>query len=361
MPLAVSLSGNMPVLWQSSQRPMYVRTVWVGDYRHAILTHDDPYLLKLKRRRPHSSASCTINKYKSSRLSQYSDDLPNSLRKLNLIISSGKTRISSRQRPATSCEEVENLDLEDLDQESENGLIVKANKQPLIETNRSSSESLDSNMRHLRANKTARGEVQENTELSERVLQWLDLAGKIDLLAPNNVERMTHQRHSWPELQSRHNLVKSKTTIDVRREGGRTTPKGGDISKAQQSAIIDRHDFYVPASANTIENYARQSRNAKITPRHETKIKDNLNKTKARDLRTNVIETRQKVIFEKNAVEKQYTEMLNKKLIPDVSKNSKRQVHIFMPDLPKKIESTVTSRPESLLSQNSYKTLKNKL
>ncbi|CAB3227228.1 unnamed protein product [Arctia plantaginis] len=355
----------MPVLWQSSQRPMYVRTVWVGDFRHAILTHDDPYLLKLKRRRPHSSASCSINKSKSSRLSQHSDDLHNSLRKLNLVISSGKTRISSRQRPATSCEEVENLDLDDLDQDqdSENGLIVKANKQPIIDTNRSSSDSVDSNMRHFRANKTARGEVQENTELSDRVLQWLDLAGKIDLLAPNNVERMTQPRHSWPELQRRHNLVKSKTTLDIRKEGGRTTPKGVDISKAQQSAIIDRHDFYVPTSANTIENYARQSRNAKITPRHETsaKIKDNLNKTRTRDLRTNVVETRQKVINEKNAVEKQYTEMLSKKLIPDVSKNPKRQVHIFMPDLPKKVESTITSRPESLLSQTSYKTLKNKV
>ncbi|XP_075977495.1 uncharacterized protein LOC142977483 [Anticarsia gemmatalis] len=352
----------MPVLWQSSQRPMYVRTVWVGGFRHAILTQDDPYLLKLKRRRPNSSASCATNKSKSSRLSHHTDDLQDCLRKLNLVITSGKSRINNRPTPA-SHEDVERLNLRDIEQESDDGLVVKAHPQPLTETSRSSCESLDSTMRHLRTNKTTRVDVPENTELSERVLQWLDLAGKIDLLAPENVERMTQPRHSWPELQRRHNLTKSKTAIDIRKEGGRTTPKGGDSSKAQQNSIIDRHDFYVPTSANTIENYARQSRNAKITPRHETsaKIKDNFNKIKPRDYRTNVVETRQKVINEKSAVEKQYAEMLSKKLIPDVSKNPKRQVHIFMPELPKKLESTTTSRTESLLSQPSFKLLNNKV
>lgn len=350
------------VLWQSSQRPMYVRTVWVGGFRHAILTHDDPYLLKLhsKRRRPNSSASCATTTNKSSRLSHHTDDLQDCLRKLNLVITSGKSRIN--QRPNTSYDNIEKLNLNGVNQDFDDELIVKASPQTLNDTNRSSYDSLNINMRNLRANKTARTDVKDNTELSERVLQWLDLAGKIDLLAPDNVERMTQQRHSWPELQRRsHNLAKSKTAIDIRKEGGRISPKG-DSPKAQQSGTIDRHDFYMPAtSANTIENYARQSRNAKITPRHETnaKIKDNLNKTKSRDFRTNVVETRQKVISERNAVEKQYAEMLNKKLIPDVSRNPKRQVHIFMPELPKKIESTITSRTESLLSQPSYKSLKN--
>lgn len=347
------------VLWQSSQRPMYVRTVWVGGFRHAILTHDDPYLLKLhsKRRRPNSSATCSNNN-KSSRLSQCSDDLQDWVRKLNQVLTSDKSRIN--QRPATSGG-IEHLNLRDVDRDFDDELFVKATPQPLNETSRSNYNSLTISMRNLRANKTSRADAKENTELSERVLQWLDLAGKIDLLAPENVERMSQPRHSWPELQRRnHNLSKSKTAIDFHKEAERTSPKGGDSPKAQQNGIIDRHDFYVPTSANTIENYARQSRNAKSTPRHETsaKIKDNHNKTKSRELRTNVSETRLKVINEKNAVEKQYAEMLNKKLIPDVSKNPKRQVHIFMPELPKKVESTPTSRTASLLSQTSQKSLK---
>uniref|UniRef100_A0A2H1VQ25 SFRICE_012579 n=1 Tax=Spodoptera frugiperda TaxID=7108 RepID=A0A2H1VQ25_SPOFR len=343
------------VLWQSSQRPMYVRTVWVGDYRHAILTHDDPYLLKLhaKRRRPNSSASCTTA---SSRLSQRSDDLQECLRKLNLVLKSDKSRIN--KRPVTG--DIERLNLHGVDQDYDDELIVRASAH--TDSNDGNYDSLNINMRNLRANKTARVDAKENTELSERVLQWLDLAGKIDLLAPENVERMSQPRHSWPELQRRnHNLSKSKTAIDLHKEAGRTSPKGGDSPKAQQSGNIDRHEFYVPTSANTIENYARQSRNAKSTPRHETnvKIKDNHNKTRSRELRTNVTETRLKVISEKNAVEKQYAEMLNKKLIPDVSKNPKRQVHIFMPELPKKPEPPApASRTESLLSQPSYKSLK---
>ncbi|XP_026738695.1 uncharacterized protein LOC113501697 [Trichoplusia ni] len=346
------------VLWQSSQRPMYVRTVWVGGFRHAILTHDDPYLLKLhaKRRRPNSSASCATNTNNTNLISHRTEDLQDCLRKLNLVLTSDKSRIN--QRPNTSHDDIETLNLngvEDIDDE----FIIKASPQPLNELHLHNYESLDFNMRNLRANKTARTDAKENTELSERVLQWLDLAGKIDLLAPGNAERMSQPRHSWPELQRRnHNLSKSKTTTDIRKEG-RASPKGGDSPKAQQNGNIDRHDFYVPTSANTIENYARQSRHAKITPRHETpaKIKDS-HKTKGRDVRTNVDQTRQKVISEKNAVEKQYADMLNKKLIPDVSKNPKRQVHIFMPDLPKKVESIITNTTESLLSQPSYKSLK---
>lgn len=339
---------------------MYVRTVWVGGFRHAILTHDDPYLLRLhaKRRRPNSCASCATTTNKSSRLSQHSDDAQERVRKLNFVLTSDKSRIN--QRPATSGD-IEHLNLRGVDPDFDDELIIKASPQPLNETNRSNYNSLTLNMRNLRANKTTRTDAKENTDLSERVLQWLDLAGKIDLLAPDNVERMAQPRHSWPELQRRsNNLSKSKTAIDIHKEAGRTSPKGGDSPKAQQSGAIDRHEFYVPTSANTIENYARQSRNAKSTPRHETnaKIKDNHNKTKSRDIRTNVSEARLKVINEKNAVEKQYAEMLNKKLIPDVSKNPKRQVHIFMPELPKKIESTPASRTESLLSQTSYKTLK---
>ncbi|XP_047029986.1 uncharacterized protein LOC124637515 [Helicoverpa zea] len=343
------------VLWQSSQRPMYVRTVWVGGFRHAILTHDDPYLLKLKRRRPNSSASSTSHN-KSSRLSPPSDDLQDCLRKLNLVLTSDKSRIN--QRPATSGD-IEHLNLHGVDQDFDDELYVKASPQPLNESHISNYDSLNINMRTLRANKTARADSKENTELSERVLQWLDLAGKIDLLAPENVERMSQPRHSWPELQRRHNLSKSKTANDIHKEAGRTSPKGGDSPKAQQSGAIDRTDFYVPTSANTIENYARQSRNVKSTPRQEisVKIKDNHNK-KSRDLKTNVTETRLKVINEKTAIEKQYADMLNKKLIPDVSKNPKKQVHIFMPELPKKLESTTPSRTESLLSQPSYKSLK---
>lgn len=343
---------------------MYVRTVWVDGFRHAVLTRDDPYYLKLhaKRKRPLSSVCTNKIPKRNSRLSDHTEDLEGCLKKLNLVIRSDK--FITKHRPKVPKEfEIEKLDLADVDNDSENGLLIRATPQQLNEYESSRPNVNSFNMRNLRVNRTSRLEVKENTELSERVLQWLDLAGKVDLLAPENAERMTQPRHSWPEIQRRnHMLSKSKTAVDVRpKESCKMySPKSGDSSKTQQSGTIDRHDFYVPTSTNTIENYARQSRNAKNTPRVESTGKNALSK-KSKDLRANVAETRQRVVTERNAVEKQYADLVSKKLIPDLGAGSKKQVHIFMPEMPKKLNSNSTSRTESLLSHLSHLSQKSSL
>ncbi|KAM3957571.1 uncharacterized protein ACR2FA_008425 [Aphomia sociella] len=352
----------MPALWQSSQRPMYVRTVWVDGFRHAILSHDDPCLLKLnsKKRRPHSSASTTDAKFTArqsdSRLSSHDDILENCLRKLSFVIRSDKSNIAIRpQKKKSSDLDIEQLNLTDVEPESEDEFILKATPQPLNEFESYRSNNIVSyNMKNLRLNRTARTDVKENNELSDRVLQWLDLAGKVNLLGPENAERMSQPRHSWPEIQRKNHLMKSKTAIDVRgKELSKIPlPKPYDSEK-QQNGFIDRHEFYMPTSANTIENYARQSRNMKSTSRNEINVKIKDNKTKTRELRNNVMETRHMVASERSAVEKQYQDLVSKKLIPNVNKNTKRQVHIFIPEMAKKFNSSTTSRTESLLSQKS--------
>lgn len=326
----------MPALWQSSQRPMYIRTVWVDGFRHAILTHDDPQFLKLcaKRRRPHSSASCVKSTIKRnvSALSHH-DDLGDCLRKLNLVITSDKFSQVSDCTPR-----IKKLNLSDVNN-FDSEFIIKASPLPLCDLNNFRLNLETDNMRAVKSNRTARNEAKENTELSDRVLQWLDLAGKVNLLTVDNAERMSQPRHSWPEIQRR-NLTKSKTVTELRAKEVRVDPK--------TSGFIDRQECYMPTSANTIENYARQSRNVKSTLRHDTKLKEN---KKVKDMRASVMETRQKMVSERNAVEKQYAEMVSKKLIPDVGK-SKKQVHIFMPEsLNKKFNSTSNSMTESVLSQ----------
>lgn len=326
----------MPVLWQASQRPMYVRTVWVDGFRHAILTNDDPYLLKLqtKRRRPHSSASCVAKPKANSRLSCRSD--LDCMRDFNLIVTNSRGHIE------TPDSELEKLDLSDIEQES---VSDSETKDKDLEKEETFVNNFD--MRNIRINKTGRNE-KENTELSDRVLQWLDLAGKVDILAPENAERMNQPRHSWPELQRRSgNISKSKTVVDIRKS---QSPKCNDNTKAQQTTCIDRREFH---SSPTIENYARKSRNTKTSARCEF---NPLKKTK--DIKTDITETRQKVVNERTAVQKQYAELVSKKLIPDVNKNTKKQVHIFIPEMPKKTTiSNNTSRTESLLSNNSIKNL----
>ncbi|KPI95706.1 hypothetical protein RR46_11419 [Papilio xuthus] len=324
----------MPALWQASQRPMYIRTVWIDGFRHAILTHDDPLYIELnsKRRRPHSSASFNPKrKAQGSRLSHRSDS--NSLRNLDLVIRSDKIRISQET-------DIEKLNFTEIDTEDES--ILSESPTPICDFDnlKSKFESID--MRVVKSNRTARIDVRENNDLSERVLQWLDLAGKVDLLANENAERISQPRHSWPEIQKR-NLGKSHTATDLTRRECKLS-----ASDSKTSDTIDR-EVYMPTSATTIENYARQSRNVKHTSRDcHAKIKEN---KKVKDIRQNVAEVRQKMINERKAMEKQYAELVNKKIIPDLTK-TKKQVHIFMPEaIPNKIASNSTTG--SLLSHKS--------
>ncbi|XP_034832355.1 uncharacterized protein [Maniola hyperantus] len=324
----------MPARWQSSQHPMYIRTVWVDGFRHAILTQDDPHFIKLaaKRRRPNSSASyskSTITRSIRSSLSHH-EDLGDCLRNLNLVIR--KSRLPSKTGPKPQVEKLNLSDVENTDDE----IIVEATPQPLCELNNFRLDIETENMRVVKSNRTARNDVKDNTELSDRVLQWLDLAGKVNLLS-TEAERMTQPRHSWPEIQRR-NLTKAKTAAELRVREVKVDTK--------TSGAIDRQEYYMPTSANTIENYARQSRNVKSTQR-DAKFKEN---KKVKDMRASVMETRQKMVSERNAVEKQYAEMISKKLLPDVGK-PKKQVHIFMPEaLNKKFGSNSSSITESLLS-----------
>ncbi|XP_048478427.1 uncharacterized protein LOC125488849 [Plutella xylostella] len=329
----------MPVIWQSSKQPMYVRTVWVDGFRHAILNTDDPYFQILKaKRRPQSSISYRQHRNCDSRLSKEFEGL----RKLNLVVTSDK---SIHPRPNTAQPSVERLDLKDIEQETENKFVLRPRTAQLNEFE-SARPKYDSfiDMKTLKSNRTCRTEVKESTELSDRVLQWLDLAGKVDLLAPeNDATRMAQPRHSWPDVQKRNHLTKSKTAVDVRKDSAKESPKEM-ANVLYERGDIDRQEFYVPAAANTIETYARLSRADRATPRDARKPRDYV-KTKTRDLRRNVQETRQKIASERNAVEKQYADLVSRKILPDFGK-PKKQVHIFIPE-------AVNKKTDSLISQTS--------
>lgn len=324
---------------------MYVRTVWVDGYRHAILTPDDPHLerLRAKLRRPHSSVTFGEKRQRDSRLSHH-DDLESCLRKLSLVVTNDST---VQHRPNYVEPNVERLNLNDLDQDSEEELILRSKPQPLneFESCRSKFNSLCLEMKTLKSNRTSRTDVKENTDLSDKVLQWLDLAGKVDLLAPENeAARMAQPRHSWPEIQKRNLLTKSRTTVDLKARVDKADIAKDYYSSPSERCDIDCRDFYVPAPANTIENYARQSRNKPIARNDIAKPKENV-KTKTRDLRKNVQETRQKIATERSVVEKQYAELVSRNILPDYSK-SKKQVHIFIPE-------SVQKKSGSMISQSS--------
>lgn len=126
-----------PVRWSSSERPLSVRTVWVGSVRHAILSTDDPlsqYRGQPGFQRPESSYTSSG----SDTSSVSSNELEECLVKLRVALDSAeKTCLPP----------------------IENNSIGTSNGDP----SRCTSPALS---------------VLPQNPLSERVLQWLDLASK---------------------------------------------------------------------------------------------------------------------------------------------------------------------------------------
>lgn len=184
----------MPARWQSSQRPLFVRTVWVNGLRHAILSSDDPLFrcrsptVSNSARRP-GSCSTVGTFLSSSSGSAQSCDLEPCLIKFQLVLASNKsptnnTLASSRHR-SSSCRSR---------QDSEPGCVESQDS----EENNSVGEYLRPHLSYVFPSSSEEEREQESVEddpclfsdvesvlpnlqlnpLSERVLRWLDLVGK---------------------------------------------------------------------------------------------------------------------------------------------------------------------------------------
>lgn len=243
--------------------------------------------------------------------------------------------------------EIEKLDLSELDHASEEEFHIET-KSVRFDTNERFCYKVNNivlDMKSLKSNSTLRTDPNENTDLSDRVMQWLDLAGKVDLLKQATDNRLSNPRHSWPEIQKRNVLAKSKTAVEFKSKIDTTK----DIFQSRVPEI-DRSDYNVPLPSNTIENYARQSRHVRITTRNDTKPKEP-SKIKSNQTNVNLQETRNKIANEKKAVEKHYADLVTKKILPEYK--AKKQVHIFMPAMPKKTGSNMSSLSPSLISKTS--------
>lgn len=49
---------NISKRWASSAGPLLVRTLWTGTHHHAILTKDDPMLIRPLQLRPKTNEKC---------------------------------------------------------------------------------------------------------------------------------------------------------------------------------------------------------------------------------------------------------------------------------------------------------------
>jgi len=193
--------------WQSSQKPLFVRTVWVNGLRHAILSADDPLfqcrspVISNSGGRPSSCNSVsTFTSSSSGSTNNCEDnascDLENCLVKLQLIFNSNKsptkpsTSAPSTNRSASSrfCQDVAPCS-EGLQDSKENISVAAASmvghyRRPYLPYFFPSSseeererEAVEEDPSFLSDVESLLPDLQLNS-LSERVLQWLDLVGK---------------------------------------------------------------------------------------------------------------------------------------------------------------------------------------
>jgi hypothetical protein len=190
----------MPARWQSSQRPLFVRTVWVNGLRHAILSADDP-LYQFRSTtgsksagRP-SSCSSVGTSMSSSSGSDHSCDLQSCIINLQLVLTSNKGQTSnasaSPSHRSSSCrphQDDEPRCVESQDSEENNSVgaasLVRAYRRPQPPCGLPSSSEEEREQESLEDEPFLFSDVEsllpnlQPNPLSERVLQWLNLVGK---------------------------------------------------------------------------------------------------------------------------------------------------------------------------------------
>lgn len=169
----------MPAIWSSSERPISVRTVWVDGVRHAVLSKDDPVLHADTSRR--SSKVSIVKKSvpeKYEACSSILDSLNNCFVKLRVKV--GKSRDEKRrkrviQRQSAPCSRSSYHHYRLI-----NSSYRQTVKTP-IDLEDSGTDSVDS---------AKSGDIEDDDMLnlsedlhlnllSDRVIQWLDLSGKV--------------------------------------------------------------------------------------------------------------------------------------------------------------------------------------
>jgi hypothetical protein len=265
----------MPARWQSSQGPLFVRTVWMNGLHHAILSADDPLFQCRSPTISRSGArpgSCSTSTSSSSGSAHNCDDLEHCLVKLQLVLTSNQssaksnTRALSRQRNSSSRPRQNTEPCYGGHDGEENSSVVCRRRPCLSYVLQSSSEE-ETELGPLQDEVLSDVEPHlpdlELNPLSERVLQWLDLVGKTAGVADGSVscfddsnskERPTSRYFSTPtpplppEVETRRYLSKRtlqrQRNVDVSGKTPTVTPQNG-LEPALSNTSLEEDPLHV--------------------------------------------------------------------------------------------------------------------
>lgn len=322
-------------IWEASSRPLYPKCVWVegAGYRHFILDHD----INKKRKNYQSSAT-----RKAISCDVIEDDMESL--KLNCM-----SDIRNERRLSIGSGEIDVRNCRRFMRQNQNNLtLIKKQLSNQITTKDFQKQQSDYGDAQ---NKEKSEDVDDinfrQNQLTERVLNWLDLAGRNTLVKPENetVNKKLAKRRVC-------------TTESIKKPLLNTT---------QPPTIIRRSDsiHHLSLTFNEDDSYLSQTRNNSFLDKDKTLNFGDLFTSTYRCSRKFLasrqhgiqpkltsaasIKTEKHVELEKTkrskskkeeykGIEVQYRAMIQRQILENSCNKqfAKRQLHIFMPNLPKK-------------------------
>lgn len=323
-------------IWASSSRPLYPKCVWVegAGYRHFILDHD----INKKRKKYQTSAatrkamSCDVieDDMESLKLNCMSD------MKHDRRLSIGSDEVDVRNCRRFMRQNRNNLNL--IKKQLSNQITIKEYQKQASECgddvpNKEKPEDIDDiNFR--------------KNQLTERVLNWLDLAGRNTLVKPENENvntKLSKRRVCTTESMKKPLLTTQQPPIIRRSDSIHHLSLTFDEDNSYMSQPRSNHYVEKEKPLNfgdlftTTYRCSRKflaSRQQGVQPKVTSAASGKADKcVESEKARRNKLKKE-----EYKGIENQYRAMIQRQILENSCNTqfAKRQLHIFMPNLPKK-------------------------
>ncbi|XP_072747455.1 uncharacterized protein [Anoplolepis gracilipes] len=226
----------MPAIWASSERPLFVRTVWVDGMRHAVLSPDDPVINPRLHRHPRTFAEKNFSA-KHEQAESRLDRLNSCFMNLHVVVEKNfpdnkmPSRIVRRQSAppcARMCSEktgglleIYVNDIDKLDEDCQALEKEEVTFHSMNETAFNQSSNVAQSMclqRDTFSTMTERKQTDRSSDaqwnpLSERVLQWLDLSGRAqdyELMESEESSNKVEEIRRWSAVRRRRHLSQTR-------------------------------------------------------------------------------------------------------------------------------------------------------
>lgn len=349
--------------WESSSRPLFVKTVWIDGHHHVVLGNEDPASKRPKKSRSRVSSSCSINSTVSRTSGKENIHVQNfKISTVKLILagihaqSAKPNRVNCEFPPSYSFDEAITVDVspnECIKVKNFNKDVEFSKKPPCSKLHKFRSSQKYSPEKQLNydrdhhknygsafINSYLKNETvfNEHNTLSERVLMWLDLATN---------SGNTHQRLNVPPQNDRFKRVSTakayttkqkrifrEETLNDRRPSHLLT---NDISLHPENSMQSGEICHQAEKLNVHDSVVKSGR----SPRDGNEVFVVQNKQK-RVEEMRLVSTAVKENTASADLQIKRTKGLKR------PETAKRQLHIFLPNLPKK-----SSECDSLLTVSS--------